>query len=332
MQEGRHHVILNRRLEELGFKYGDFPVHEQVWLDCLKTKDSILERLAFMHCTIEARGIDVTRFMTIPRFRKGGDDVTADLLEHVVLRDEIDHVKKGLDYFKLFSETVDNEPLAIRKFRKAVRNVVPLKSKGPYAAEERLLSGLTPGYYTYDEEKAESDYDSVELRPKVARELARELKMANERYKDDPDCQETDSDSRSSKSELHIPEIRTDAKKTAILNHHMDKLDMKQKYNKLDLDFEPDDMGFTTPKDSLEADPDWLTKEMDKIDETFNLEHKLQKINKERVDIAELAKFKHLQEVNESNKHEIEELKATIRELRGKGGEGDRGKGGRKGG
>ena len=69
MQEAKHFVLANKRLNELGFKYGDFPVHDEIWLTALKTRKNILRRLAYLHCTIEARGIDVTVNNLIPRCR-----------------------------------------------------------------------------------------------------------------------------------------------------------------------------------------------------------------------------------------------------------------------
>ena len=47
----------------------------------------------------EARGLDFLP-TTISRFRMGGDDATADLLETVVYPEEIAHCAVGLRWFK----------------------------------------------------------------------------------------------------------------------------------------------------------------------------------------------------------------------------------------
>lgn len=98
-EEGHHFRLLSGRLEELGSFYGAFPAHDGLWDSAEATSKDLLARLAVEHCVHEARGLDVLP-TTISRFRKGGDDATADLLETVVYPEEITHCAAGLRWFK----------------------------------------------------------------------------------------------------------------------------------------------------------------------------------------------------------------------------------------
>lgn len=97
--EGRHFRLLSARLEELGSFYGAFPAHDGLWDSAEATSKDLLARLAVEHCVHEARGLDVLPTI-MSRFRKGGDDGSADLLETVVYPEEITHCAAGLRWFK----------------------------------------------------------------------------------------------------------------------------------------------------------------------------------------------------------------------------------------
>lgn len=97
--EGRHFTLLAARLEELGSFYGALPAHDGLWDSAIATSEDLLARLAIEHCVHEARGLDVLP-TTISRFRKGGDDKTAELLEKVVYPEEITHCAAGVKWFK----------------------------------------------------------------------------------------------------------------------------------------------------------------------------------------------------------------------------------------
>ncbi|MBA0600349.1 hypothetical protein Gorai_006537, partial [Gossypium raimondii] len=97
--EGRHFSLLAAWLKELGSSYGALPAHDGLWDSAIATSKDLLARLAIEHCVHEARGLDVLP-TTISRFRNGGDDDTADLLERVVYPEEITHCAAGVKWFK----------------------------------------------------------------------------------------------------------------------------------------------------------------------------------------------------------------------------------------
>lgn len=107
--EGRHFVVLSARLRELGSHYGALPAHDGLWDSAMSTSHSLLARLAVEHCVHEARGLDVLP-TTISRFRAGGDEQTAKLLEDIIYPEEITHCAAGVRWFRylcLRSRTID---------------------------------------------------------------------------------------------------------------------------------------------------------------------------------------------------------------------------------
>ncbi|XP_043724836.1 uncharacterized protein HI_0077 [Telopea speciosissima] len=107
--EGRHFTLLVARLEELGSFYGALPAHDGLWDSATATSKNLLARLAIEHCVHEARGLDVLP-TTITRFRNGGDEKTAFLLETVVYPEEITHCAAGVKWFKYLCLRSRNPP------------------------------------------------------------------------------------------------------------------------------------------------------------------------------------------------------------------------------
>ena len=98
LEEARHHELLAQRLSQLGSFYGALPCHDGLWQSASDTAHSLAARLAVEHATHEARGVDILP-QTIARFRAGGDEATATLLEAVILPEEISHCGKGVRWF-----------------------------------------------------------------------------------------------------------------------------------------------------------------------------------------------------------------------------------------
>ncbi|KAJ0101188.1 hypothetical protein Patl1_05968 [Pistacia atlantica] len=142
--EGRHFTLLAARLEELGSSYGALPAHDGLWDSAIATSKDLLSRLAIEHCVHEARGLDVLP-ATISRFRNGGDNKTADLLETVVYPEEITHCASGVKVVQvaLFEE---NE-VVIQKFHAIVRTYFRGPLKPPFNEAARKAAGFGPQWY-----------------------------------------------------------------------------------------------------------------------------------------------------------------------------------------
>lgn len=105
--EARHFLLLEQRLTDCGAHYGDLPVHDALWDSAQATAHSLPARLAVEHAVHEARGLDILP-ITIGKFRAGGDDKTADLLEFTIYREEITHCAAGVKWIKyLFDKGVE---------------------------------------------------------------------------------------------------------------------------------------------------------------------------------------------------------------------------------
>ncbi|KAI9118717.1 hypothetical protein K1719_010162 [Acacia pycnantha] len=164
--EGRHFTLLAARLEELGSYYGSLPVHDGLWDSAMATSNQLLARLAVEHCVHEARGLDVLP-TTVSRFRNGGDDITADLLESVIYPEEITHCAAGVKWFKYLcrryrnaaaeedrevidageNDTATDDREVIREFHGIVRKYFRGPLKPPFNEEARKAAGFGPEWY-----------------------------------------------------------------------------------------------------------------------------------------------------------------------------------------
>ena len=103
---------------------------------------------------------------TISRFRNGGDNDTADLLERVVYPEEITHCAAGVKWFKYLclrcrkpaleedqeidkaqNETSIQENEVIHKFHAIVRIYFRGPLKPPFNEEARIAAGFGPDWY-----------------------------------------------------------------------------------------------------------------------------------------------------------------------------------------
>lgn len=98
---------------------------------------------------------------TISRFRNGGDNQTAELLETVVYPEEITHCAAGVKWFKYIclrstnpnltdlpseeTSEVDNE--VIQKFHSIVRTYFRGPLKPPFNEQARSAAGFGPQWY-----------------------------------------------------------------------------------------------------------------------------------------------------------------------------------------
>ncbi len=136
--EARHHALLATRLQDLGFKYGDFDAHNGLWEMAEKTADSCLARMALVPRVLEARGLDVTPGM-ITRLRGLGDQASADVLE-LILSEEIRHVAIGSHWFAWCCEREGREPEST--FIELIRDLAKGAIRGPFNLPARSAAGF----------------------------------------------------------------------------------------------------------------------------------------------------------------------------------------------
>lgn len=100
--EIRHYKMLAELLQELGYAYGDFPVHCGLFDAADHTAHSVLERMAIVPRYYEASGLDVNPQIIKKLENRRKVPVVSRLIDvlQIIYKEEIDHVHKGDKWFK----------------------------------------------------------------------------------------------------------------------------------------------------------------------------------------------------------------------------------------
>lgn len=136
--EVRHFRLLSKRLNDMGFEYGDFPAHNGLWEMAVKTAHDPMIRMALVPRVLEARGLDVTPGM-MQRLTAAGDQQTVAILE-VILAEEIRHVAIGTRWFHFCCKQRGLEPEAT--FKQLLAKYYG-KLRGPFNIPARLQAGFS---------------------------------------------------------------------------------------------------------------------------------------------------------------------------------------------
>lgn len=131
--ESRHFEMLNDRLADFGYAYGDFDAHNGLWEMAVKTAHDPMVRMALVPRVLEARGLDVTPAI-IEKLRRVGDDTTVAIFEQI-LEEEVPHVEIGTRWFRYFAEPRGLDPDAT--FFKLLDEYMNGGPPGPYNLEAR---------------------------------------------------------------------------------------------------------------------------------------------------------------------------------------------------
>jgi uncharacterized ferritin-like protein (DUF455 family) len=141
--EAEHFDLLNRRLGDLNAAYGDYPAHDGLWEAAVTTADDLLARFALVPMVLEARGLDTTP-EAVRRFRAGGDDITADLLERIG-NEEVPHVAAGVRWFRFLCHRRGIDPEAT--FHALTQRNFRGRLKPPFNTEARTRAGFGEEFY-----------------------------------------------------------------------------------------------------------------------------------------------------------------------------------------
>jgi len=112
-EEALHFTLLHAHLQDMGYRYGDFPGHDGLWNMCEKTKDDVLARMALVPRTLEARGLDATPLIQAKLKRVNTPDAlrAVEILD-VILRDEVGHVAIGNHWYRWLCDRAGIDPEA----------------------------------------------------------------------------------------------------------------------------------------------------------------------------------------------------------------------------
>lgn len=141
-EEAYHFTLLRDHLASLGYAYGDFPAHDNLWTMCERTKGDIVARMALVPRTLEARGLDATPQIQA-RLRNAGTPqaLEAVALLDIILRDEEGHVAIGNHWYRLLCEREGLDPVA--HYGVLVKQYDAPKLYPPYNEEARRRAGFT---------------------------------------------------------------------------------------------------------------------------------------------------------------------------------------------
>jgi uncharacterized ferritin-like protein (DUF455 family) len=140
-EECEHFLMLQSLLNKVGAKYGDYPVHISLFEACRKA-DTLLKRMAAIPRYLEAGGLDANKKM-VERVKNAGGELVDEIVQAlgIILRDEIDHVKKGTKWFYYACE---QEGVSPDVYFDTVDSVLPnsIKPKENINIEDRLKAGF----------------------------------------------------------------------------------------------------------------------------------------------------------------------------------------------
>jgi hypothetical protein len=126
-------------------KYGEFAVHDGLFIALQNTSASLLERMAVLPRYMEANGLDANAFMLkkleTEREKDGSKAQLCEILQ-VILDEEISHVSKGDRWFKFACE---KEGVSPEIYAQIVQKIYPkafLQSR-ELNVSARLKSGFS---------------------------------------------------------------------------------------------------------------------------------------------------------------------------------------------
>lgn len=125
--EIRHFLMLEELLHSLDGKYGDFPVHKNLFEAMEQTPD-FLRRMAAVPRYLEANGLDQNPKI-MEKLKSNRDEFNLKLMDvlKVILVEEVDHVRKGDTWFKYECERLNLEPEST--YMKIIEEVFPGSTK-----------------------------------------------------------------------------------------------------------------------------------------------------------------------------------------------------------
>lgn len=146
LSEASHLRMCIEALEAEGFRWGDFPVHTQLW-QATGPEDTLLDRILIVHRYLEGSGLDAG-----DQFRKRLGGVATSLLNKVVLQihqEEIGHVEFGSRWYREVCRTENRDPASdfVQRMNQVIGKVPKRVEKINH--EIRKQAGFTPGEIDY---------------------------------------------------------------------------------------------------------------------------------------------------------------------------------------
>ncbi len=141
-EEAQHFSMLSAHLVSEGHAYGDFVAHDGLWTMCEHTRHDVVDRMALVPRTLEARGLDATPIIQT-KLRKVGTPraLAAAALLDIILAEEVGHVATGNYWYLWLCKSKGLDPKTFYRDA-ALRHNAP-RLKPPFNISARRLAGFS---------------------------------------------------------------------------------------------------------------------------------------------------------------------------------------------
>ena len=121
LDECRHFRMIDALLHELGYEYGDFPVHTGLF-DAARASLDLIDRMCVVPRYLEANGLDANPKI-IAKLEKFHDSFAAKMCDalQIILDEEVGHVRKGDKWFRWACEKEGIEDMVSEYFKRVER-------------------------------------------------------------------------------------------------------------------------------------------------------------------------------------------------------------------
>ena len=151
-EEAEHFTLLRDRLREMGYDYGSFPVHNELWKMAITTADDLMDRMGIVHRVFEARALDVIP-QTLKKFQDKNDTRMVKILTQIC-NEEIGHVSSGTRWFHYRCKQAQLDPDTT--FFSLIEKYMKQPLSGPFNHEARLATGFSQNEIDYLERNSVS--------------------------------------------------------------------------------------------------------------------------------------------------------------------------------
>ncbi len=138
-EEAYHFSLIDDYLREMGYQYGSFQAHNDLWNMVSETAHDVMVRMALVPRVLEARGLDVTPTI-ISKFKQHNYQRATEILE-IIYHDEIGHVEVGSQWFNHLCEKRGLDP--VETFGNLIQQYASDKIRKPFNEFARLKAGFT---------------------------------------------------------------------------------------------------------------------------------------------------------------------------------------------
>jgi uncharacterized ferritin-like protein (DUF455 family) len=137
--EARHTELLTRRIEQLGGKMGDYPVHIHIW-EYFYMGDDLIEQLCIQQVIQEGHGLDSDIVFSAQMAQQG--DMETSVMFDFIGADEVIHVRLGCRWMTHFAHGDTDRVMAA--FNSGYEKLLAQEYSPRFAVQEkeRLIAGM----------------------------------------------------------------------------------------------------------------------------------------------------------------------------------------------